>query len=159
MTQLLRYFRLILPISCILFFANATSHDPKVLKTIIKECFPTQNVGKNYCVFILADAKDLCQSCLQSYYDFLLEYVKNKPHLFILSYASGSMYNMDNLLNAKNFYNDRKTRKLYPKGYKFKSLEAIIVKDNKIDTVVVLDRNTVRDALPYLASQVKNCIN
>ncbi|MDR1847661.1 MAG: hypothetical protein LBR17_06040, partial [Bacteroidales bacterium] len=114
--------------------------------------FPNQTIGKNYKIFVFADSKITCPACNKSFMNFLKEYVIDKPNCFIINYSSGAMYDISDLLEAKNCYNDRKTKFFVAEGYKFETSKVIIVKNDKIDTVMAVEPETLSETLQYLHS-------
>ncbi|MDR1726024.1 MAG: hypothetical protein LBR28_06515 [Bacteroidales bacterium] len=134
--------------------ANTTDYEPKTLRKFLQECFPNQKIGKDYCVFVFADSQTGCPTCNRKFYEFLEMHVKSKPNCFIIMYSAGTLYDISGLLSAKNTYNDRKTRKFFPKGHKFEHSEAIIVTNNKIEKIIQIEPKTIHTSLPYLTEKI-----
>lgn len=140
---------LILSILALLIFSCSSNDSSEFYK--IKDYFEkvhNYKITEKISRIVVITEGNACPSCDNAFSNFVFNKLKNENTLFLIT-ATGRFMSIEPFLHLeKNCYFDWQLDKAkYPE---FTSSRVIYLKNNEIDTTIILDANTLLEQLKYI---------
>lgn len=101
------------------------------------------------CLLILSDKG--CANCNVVFKDFVHQNINNNKVQVILT-AKGKLFDISYFKNSKTLIDQNISATTYAE---LDRSQAIFIKENKIDTVVIIEANSIEDQISYLSKRIK----